>query len=537
MKKISTNLFIIVFIILILPIHSERIALVVGNNDYEKKPLNNAYNDAKGIADILYDLDFQVIAGYNLDRKGMDQIVDSLGNITKSDDTVLFYYSGHAVQYEAENYLLPINYNIVSESDIKYEAFPLNRILDKIEKAKINLVFLDACRDNPFSFHRSIKENGLTNNFSGKKSEILISYATSQGEGAEDGYGDHSPYTKNLIELINSENKIEDLVKELAIRVNAETNNKQNPWISSSLLSEFYFRTNHSPRTNRQLNQEMLTNEITDLGIEMVQVKGGSFFMGTDEGDSDEKPVHKVDIDSFFMSEYEVTQELFNKVMAYNPSVRFAREWRDMPVNQVTWYESILFCNTLSELEGLEKCYYIDRIGKDKNNFNQMDLIKWNVQCDFFANGYRLPTEAEWEYAAQEGEPKQLYLYSGSNNIEDIAWFGTERNSKGLSEEEMYNLYKNNKLTFGPQEIGTKQANKLGIYDMSGNVWEWCWDWMGVYTDSVEVNPTGPVSGWSRVTRGGGFDHPEKWCRIKDHNGSKPDYKYYNLGIRLVKSY
>jgi sulfatase modifying factor 1 len=247
-------------------------------------------------------------------------------------------------------------------------------------------------------------------------------------------------------------------------------------------------------------------NRITSLTLiqqkEMVFVEGGSFMMGSNLGKADEKPEHLVSLESFFIGKYEVTQELWESVIGNNPS-EFKRS--NHPVEQVSWFESVDFCNKLSEKEGLQKAYIINVSG---------------VTCNFNSNGYRLPTEAEWEYAARGGNKSRGYKYSGSNDVDLVAWYS--KNSRSMT-----------------NAIGGKQKNELGIYDMSGNVWELCWDWYSdtYYTTQSQTNPKGPAIGYFRVFRGGGGGYFPEGCRVSFRfSGFTPDFGNETLGFRVVRT-
>ena len=234
-------------------------------------------------------------------------------------------------------------------------------------------------------------------------------------------------------------------------------------------------------RSTKQVLQRLIDN--------MVEVKGGTFTMGAtseqgNEAYSEEKPAHKVTLSSYHIGKYEVTQEEWKAVMGNNPS-KFKEA--NKPVERVSWNDCQEFIKKLNLLTGLQ---------------------------------FRLPTEAEWEYAARGGSKSQGYKYSGSNNIDDVAWYGD--NSSETT-----------------HQVGTKkQPNELGIYDMSGNVWEWCSDWYSdsYYSSSPTTNPTGPTTGYDRVDRGGSWINSARLCRVPIRNGVNSGYRSYGIGFRLVHS-
>jgi len=254
----------------------------------------------------------------------------------------------------------------------------------------------------------------------------------------------------------------------------------------------------------------------------MVYVKGGKFRMGDvwGIGEKDEKPAHEIMLNDFYISKHEVTQQQYENVMLYNPS---CFRGANLPVDNVSWYDAILFCNKISKLEGLEPCY---------------DLKGSEVIYDKEANGYRLPTEAEWEYAARScGRDDQKW--SGTDKIskvEDFSWIwknSGENYLKGEFSEEK--LQKNN---CRPHPAGTKKPNKTGIYDMSGNVFEWCWDWYdeNYYSRSNDDNPTGPKPGNLRVIRGGQWTRTINNCRTSNRFGFNPVMSYAVIGFRVVRN-
>ncbi len=226
------------------------------------------------------------------------------------------------------------------------------------------------------------------------------------------------------------------------------------------------------------------TYVVNGVEFRMVAVEGGTFQMGAtseqQSPDSDEKPVHQVTLSSFSIGETEVTQELWEAVMGSNPS-RF--EGSQLPVERVSWNDCQTFITKLNQLTG---------------------------------QTFRLPTEAEWDYAARGGNQSKGYQYSGSNNIGEVAWYDGNSSSK-------------------THDVALKAPNELGLYDMSGNVWEWCQDWYGSYSSSSQTNPQGPSSGSSRVIRGGSWDGNARICRVSHRLNYSPSGTGTDLGFRLAQ--
>jgi len=249
---------------------------------------------------------------------------------------------------------------------------------------------------------------------------------------------------------------------------------------------------------------------------QMIFVKGGTFQMGSINGVTDEEPLHSVTLSDFLIANYPVTQALWKYIMEVNPS-KFTGD-DNLPVEQVSWYDAVEFCNKLSEKEGLHKVYNIIKSRKDPDNNNEHDNVRWLVYCDFTVNGYRLPTEAEWEYAARGGSLSKNYTYSGSDNADDVAWY--DKNS----------VHKTHPVG------GPMQPNELGIYNMSGNVWEWCWDWYGKYSAESQLNPSGPPTGIDRVCRGGSKSYFIGGLRPANRGNYPPNDKGDFLGFRIVRS-
>ena len=593
-----------------------RIALIVGNSSYRDAPLRNPANDAADMANTLENLGFKVNKLLDADSRTMKRAIRSFGKELSQDDTVgLFYFAGHGLQVGGINYLVPINAHIESEADIEYEAINAGRILSQMSLAGngLNLVILDACRNNPFARSFRSSTRGLARMEAPKGSLIL--YATSPGDVAADGEGENGLFTEKLIETINREGlTIEEVFKQTAIAVNNASNSAQVPYIEGVILGDFYFREassqnvkhtpdptptpiqtqpqvqaqtqpsvntsvviaseventfwdtvkqsnsvelyqayldqypngfysriaeiiiknatsqvennkkseksetieissnsanvgqsglvqtnggkklggvsarnineNHSPPINtKDIKTVTPNNGVTSDPnvIPMAKIPQGCFKMGSFQGNSSEKPAHTVCITKpFMMGKYEVTQGQWKAIMNSNPSLYQTSDGN--PVERVSWDDIQIFIELLNK----------------KTRLN-----------------YRLPTEAEWEYACNGTEPR---LFCGGDDSNDYAWYGEEWDS-------------------GHHLVGTKLPNEFGLYDMSGNVWEWVNDWYAkdYYQRSPKDDPKGPNIGTYRSNRGGSWLNSEKHARSYNRSRNKSSLRRAYLGFRLAR--
>ncbi|MBR9975395.1 MAG: SUMF1/EgtB/PvdO family nonheme iron enzyme [Bacteroidetes bacterium] len=236
--------------------------------------------------------------------------------------------------------------------------------------------------------------------------------------------------------------------------------------------------------------------------LDMALVPAGSFTMGDQVGDgfAEEKPTRSVTLSGFYMSNHEVTQKLYQEIMGENPS---HNKGDSRPAENMTWFKALEFCNALSAKHGYTPCY---------------SDIAGTPAVDMNANGYRLPTEAEWEYACRAGTATNYHTGNGEANLARAGWYSGNTNGS-------------------TQDVGKKEANSFGLFDTHGNVFEWCWDWYksDYYKDGGTSNPTGPSGGSERVCRGGSYFVFEYGCRSSFRSYLKPSIPSRDIGIRLVR--
>lgn len=262
----------------------------------------------------------------------------------------------------------------------------------------------------------------------------------------------------------------------------------------SELDSITTYDYNENPPVGPGTGDGVKTFDANGVSFSMVFVQGGTFEMGATAEQkngytpgSDESPVHLVTLSDYYIGQTEVTQELWYAVMGAKPTS--SKSWTSSyglgdkyPAYYITYTDCQEFISKLNTLTGQQ---------------------------------FRMPTEAEWEYAARGGAKSEGYIFSGGNSLDEVGWYTDNSGGKN-------------------HEVGAKSPNELGIYDMSGNVWEWCSDWYGTYSSGSQTNPTGPSTGSSRVIRGGSWNCIATGCRVANRDGSSPGFGYYALGLRLA---
>jgi formylglycine-generating enzyme required for sulfatase activity len=538
--------------------HGKRVALVIGNGEYTNAPrLKNPPNDARDMAAALKDVGFEILNAdnlTNLTQRQMKQLIREFGQKLRGGGVGLFFYAGHGVQAKGHNYLIPVEAEIESEAELSDTTVDLDLILNYMEDAGngLNIVILDACRNNPFARSFRNASNGLA--AVEAPTGTLIAYATGPNRVASDGTGRNGLYTGEMLRMLREPGvEIVTLLRRVGGRVSQATSRKQEPWVSSNVYNDFYFvlsksetanavekpnpvriptvdaeaelwdsiknssdpedfrvylkeyergphvviarnnlrrleaakpagTGNGAAKTNNPARPATAAKQFANrAGIEMVWITPGSFQMGSENGGSDEKPVHQVTIGSgFYMGKTELTQAQWKAVMGTDPS-HFKGD--DLPVEQVSWIDAQEFIRKLNEMESAS------------------GLV------------YRLPTEAEWEYACRAGTTGD---YAG--DLDSMAWYDKNSNNQ-------------------THPIGKKAPNGFGLYDMHGNVFQWCED---AYHESYNGAPT-DGSAWlsggdstRRVVRGGSWYADAVFCRSAIRHWGRTDYRLNYFGFRVV---
>ncbi len=509
----------------------KRLALLIGNGNYTEAPLKNPAKDAQALGGVLEGLGFTTTIRTNRSLSNMKRDINLFRDQVKKAKQsgyrtiACVYYSGHGMQIGGTNYLIPIAHQIEDQVDVEREAYPADVLLKKLQlaTADVNIVILDACRNNPFE--RSLKgrvkdlfpelEEGLAD-IGTPTVGTLIAYATAPGKVANDGDGSNSPYAKALIKYLPQAGiTIEQAFRRVRNEVYASTRKTQTPWEASSLMGDdLYLKAPSSALSISPTRPKQTSHIATPKG--MKKVDGGSFTPSESNGPT-------LSLSPFLMDQYEVTFAQFDAFCTATGREKPDDEgWGrgNRPVIHVDWYDAIEYCNWRSAKEGLQLVYTIDKTREDPNNKNVHDNKRWLVSCNWNVNGYRLPTETEWKYAAGGGKTKPD-KWSGTNAVSTLSRYANYNKQVGKT-----------------TAVGTYLPSQLGLYDMNGNIIEWCWDWHGNPPDSREKNPTGPSQGQIRVLCGGSWLYTNiSATSVKSQDGIKPDRKNDFIGFRCVRTY
>jgi len=523
-----------------------RIALLIGNAAYQYpiSPLRNPLNDVSALKQSLKQLNFEVITCKNASLKEMKDGVNEMSERIKSylaiglkPEVVWVYYSGHGVEGpdhedNSQNFLVPVNAEIEEEGDLVSECMTASFILRRMKtaKAKVNVLLLDACRNNeiPKVYQdKAVKQlygKGGLGMMSGKN--VLIGFATAPGKVALDGKDNMSPYAKALTKHLQTPNMtLGNLFEKVAGEVKKSTHELQRPWTYSD-LDEFFLTKKEQRISSGGITPKTTTPPQPKDIPGMAFVKGGTFMMGCDpkrDGNCESnETLHKVTVSSFYLMRYEVTNKEYCEFLN--------DKGRDEEGDKV-WLDISSSYSLIEKVGG---------IYKPKGGFADHPVIEvtWSgasAYARWYARKtgyeYRLPTEAEWEYAARGGIKSRGYKYAGSSD--NLALYGNfcDKNCPYASEGEEAN---DGYVRTAP--VGSFRANELGLYDMSGNVWEWCSDWYGSYGSEPRTDPTGATNGSYRVIRGGSWDPSPADLRVACRNGDIPAHSSNLLGFRLLRT-
>jgi formylglycine-generating enzyme required for sulfatase activity len=533
----------------------KRSALIIGNSDYRQGPLNNTLNDAQDIAKTLKQLGFDVVLLENIATKGdmKQHISHALAKVPR-DGVFLFYYAGHGVEVEGINYLIPTHFEMKTQHDLEDDALSMNWALKSMSGAgaRINIVILDACRDNPFAKLTRSASRGLAG-IRGVPGGIYILYAADEGQVASDNpQARNGLFTQELLKTMTMPGlKLEDVFKLTGREVFRRSQYQQRPTTYGTLYDDFYFqyatlgsttnplqiparpspeltpsplplakpsvrpsptlriqptsqsvkaapipsprplaKTSSSPQTSKQ----SFTN---NWGMTFNRISAGRFMMGSpraEQGRSEHERQYPVTIaEPFYLQITELTQAQWQAVTGINLreqaqqgtySHELYGEGPDYPMYYVSWEDIQEFLNILNAKgQGI----------------------------------YRLPTEAEWEYAARAGSQTAYSFGANVQQLQDFAWFSTNAGKQS-------------------HPVAMKKPNAWGLYDMHGNVAEWVHDVYGDYPEQEQVNPRGSEMGSERIIRGGSWYGDGLKARLAGRVITAPGYRDYELGFRLVYS-
>ena len=539
MKKFKIT--VIIFLLAFYVSAQEKFALVIGNSNYTNfDKLNNPANDAVDMKNALESLGFHVVhlSDSNLNRMkaGVTDLKEKLSVARYSYG--FFYFAGHGVQSSGENYLIPVDANIQNVNMLPQLTLPVEFVLSELEGAgnELNVIVMDTCRDLPSAFKPSASR-GLTV-VTHQPSGSIIVYATKSGRTALDGSGRNGLFTSQLLRhIVTPGIEVKELFNRTGADVIAVSNNNQIPTIYNNFYGIAYLGrlpVIPGPPPLPSPPPQPPQPEPAPAPANMVTVKSGTFIMGSPAGEEGrfdhEGPQHQVTVSSFYMGKHEVTLGEFRRFVEdtwYKTEAEFGdggyiwtgsewlikedANWKNPYFNQddnhpvvlVSWFDAIWYCNWLSIQEELQPVYAIN--GR-------------SVYFSRNASGYRLPTEAEWEYACRAGTTT---AFNTGNSIN--AGQANHNNAEGISQQKT-------------SPVGSFLPNLWGLYDMHGNVDEWCWDWESSYDENAQTDPAGANSGFSRVVKGGGWYDRGQDLRSASRGSIFPSGRNNRLGFRVVRN-
>ena len=536
MKKICG---IIVFNLLMMSLTAaaqQRVALVIGNAAYVDPlpPLESPVNDARDMAALLKTFGFAVSVQTDVDLQQMVEATQAFGEQLTDRSVAVFYFSGHGVQANNLNYLVPLRARLRAEADAPYEAFDMNRVLTYMEQANangVNVVIMDACRAATLKGLKGWKQKKigfaqvtLPEGVSG----TLLAYATAPGAASLEREGErNSIYTKHLLNALRDMPSLSltDLLIDVRKAVKEDTGGEQVPWEAISLTERFAFAegdatpepTKKPTKKPTERPRSCWENETAGAecreeatGMEFVFVPGGCFQMGSPKSEDgrydDEGPQHKVCLDGFWMGKYEVTNAQYRRFKPDHKNYEYegkSLNGDDQPVVMVSWNDAHAFTAWMAKQ------------GRGE---------------------FRLPTEAEWEYAARAGTTTARYWGDNPDDACNYANVGDQTAKKIWTNWTIHDCNDDYAVT---APVGQFEPNAFGLYDMLGNVWEWCQD---TYYENYNGAPT-DGSAWgslgdkkaNMLLRGGSWLNEPYDVRSANRSRLEPGNQNSVIGIRVVR--
>jgi formylglycine-generating enzyme required for sulfatase activity len=519
---------------------SKNPALLIGNGRYAQlKDLSSVKADIDSIKPALEARGFTVDTRWDLDLREMNRAIASMAKQAQGKDFALVYFSGYGRRFSGKDFLLPTDASAFKDwTMLAAQAVSIESIAKALAgTAKTCLIIMDSGRSLP---------EGAPDTPIGMEAKdgVWVLYATQAGKYANAGKpGDeHGPFTQAFLEALGwdplSMKALQRLVQErLTVLTKDELDGLQIPELygRTELAGKSFLPSNSAAKRLPPEKEETAKKAVA--APPMIYFAGGDFIMGNvldDRDGMENAPPHPVTLSPFSIGKYETTFEDYDAFCAATGRPRpddngWGRGMR--PVIGTDWYDAVEYCNWASEREGLKPCYTVDKTKTDPRNGNRyaLDPRRWTVSCDWSAGGYRLPSEAEWEYAARDAG-RQVRFGNGRNTLDPAA---ANFNPAILQSYSQPGASRGKTLP-----VGSLVPNLAGLYDMSGNAWEWCWDWYGEESryGREETNPHGPESGPLRVIRGGSWETDAQAARASFRGDSASYYLSSSKGFRIARS-